>query len=122
MIEAEKNAVSKSPQAFVDQWKWSSCNTETLVEMIAARDAYSRASIWHDATKKLPEPSTPMKTVWVWARYRHDFPPKAPWEYGRCRWLAVAGKWTTDGGPSEVIVSHWTDLPEVPAEMLGNEK
>jgi hypothetical protein len=58
MESAEMGAVSRTPRKFVDQWKWSSFNTDVLVEMIEARDAAIRkesAPKWISVEERLPE-------------------------------------------------------------------
>lgn len=67
---------------------------------------------WIDVNDEMPETSTPMHTIWVWANYKMIL--SSEWEQGLCRWLKSAGKWAPQGSNSECEVSHWMPLPPPP--------
>lgn len=67
---------------------------------------------WISIKNRMPETSTPMHTIWVWANYKTILSNE--WEQGLCRWLEASGRWTPQGSNSECEVSHWIPLPPPP--------
>lgn len=66
----------------------------------------------------MPKPSTAIDTHWVWGWFKHQWPNDSPWEGGRVRWIALADAWKSEGSPSDVIVSHYQELPDDPEAMV----
>jgi hypothetical protein len=68
---------------------------------------------WISVNERLPDSSTPMETIDVWAYYRHDF-PNSEWKQGKCRYYGEYDYWRSNDSPSDIEVSHWMPIPEPP--------